>query len=193
MRLEDALLYLILDDAVDEPDAFCAAAIAGGVDVVHASAQSAGGSEGLAALREVCRRDDALFVISDDADIAAEVGADGLHLSSATASVGQARAVIGMDGIVGMSTRSSSDAMLGLEVGADYLLHWAGTGCPSAFSGLPGAAGHPLFAAGLLSIDDAQEVVERGVYRLCIKSKLLAGDDVTGQAAAFSRVLGRSI
>ena len=32
-----------------------------------------------------------------------------------------------------------------------------------------------------------------GVYRLCIESELLAGDDVTESAAAYSRVLVRSI
>ena len=101
--------------------------------------------------------------------------------------------MMGIDAIVGMSTHSSSDAMLGLELGADYLLHWEGTVSPSVFAGLPGAVGRALFVAGLSSIEDAQSVVERGVYRLCIESSLLEGGDVTEQAAAYSRALGRSM
>jgi len=194
MRLEDSLLYLILDSAVGSDAAgFCAASIAGGVDVIHIPADMSGDEGIVASVRDVCRRDDALFVVSDDADVAVDVESDGLHLSSAAQSVGQARAMIGVDGLVGVSTQAVNDAILALEIGADYLLHWAGTGCPAAFSGLPGAAGSVLFAAGLSSLDDARAVVDGGVYRLCIDSKLLDVDDVTGSAAEFSRVLGRSI
>ncbi|MBT3191954.1 MAG: thiamine phosphate synthase [Verrucomicrobia bacterium] len=194
MRLEDALLYMILKaPAAGSPSDFCAAAIAGGVDVIHVSAEVAANAEQLQAVHDVCRRDDALLVVADDAAIGLSVEADGLHLSASTASVGQARATMGMDTIVGMSTRSSSDAILGLEVGADYLLHWEGTLSPSVFSGLPGAAGQALFAAGLSSVDDARSIVERGVYRICIESPLLEGGDPSELAAAYSRVLGRSM
>ncbi len=194
MRLEDSLLYLILDDAVGSSLAeFCAAAIAGGVDVIHLPATMASDSKLLESVREVCRRDDAMFVVSDDATLAMVIEADGVHLSSATDSVGHARAMIGVDGLVGMSTQSSSDAILGIEVGVDYLLHWAGTACPSLFAGLPGATACTLFAAGLSSIDDARAVVDGGVYRLCIDSSLLSDGDVTENAAAFSRILGRSV
>ena len=50
-----------------------------------------------------------------------------------------------------------------------------------------------LFAAGLSSPDDARAVVEGGVYRLCVEASLLADGDVTENAAAFSRLLGRMI
>ncbi len=193
MCLEDALLYLILDDPKTSLPAFCADAIAGGVDVIQVSPAVAGGRDGLMAVRDVCRRDDALLVIADDAVLAADVEADGVILNSATSSFGQARASIGLDGLVGMATRSNSDALLGLEVGADFLLHWAGVECPGTFATIPGAAGHPLFAAGLTSLDDAQSIVDRGVYRICLESKMLDEGDVTEQAAAYSRLLGRCI
>jgi len=194
MRLEDALLYLILDAPLGgAPEAFCAAAIAGGVDIIHVGGELASTRGPLLAIRDVCHRDDALLVVDDDAASAVAVEADGLHLSSSTASVGQARAMLARDAIVGMSTHSGSDAILALEMGVDYLLHWAGRAAPAAFGGLPGASGQTLFAAGLASLDEAQEVVEQGVYRLCIEAKLLIGPDVTEQTAAYSRILGRSI
>ncbi len=193
MRLEDALLYMILDACADAAAGeVCAAAIAGGVDVVHVQGATMD-SALLDSVREVCHRDDALLVISDDASVASETGADGVHLSSAEASIGQARAMMGGEGILGVSTQTSNEAMLGLELGVDYILHWAGTGCPGVFAGLQGAAGSTLFAAGLSSIEDAQTLVDRGVYRLCIESRLIQDGDVTEKAAAYSRVLGRSI
>lgn len=194
MHLEDACLYLILDDATPAPETFCAAAIAGGADVIQLSAPLAAKPDVREAVREVCRRDDALLIVADDAAAAVDGKADGLHLSTASASVGQARAVVGLDGIVGISTHSSSDALLGIEVGVDYLLHWAGTLCPGVFAGLPGATGLPLYAAGVESLEDARTIVERGVYRLCIEAaRLGGGEDVAEQVAAYSRVLGRSI
>ena len=173
--------------------AFCAEAIAGGVDVIHVSSAFAAETDMLQAMRDVCRRDDALFVVEEDAVAAQSVGADGLLLSESAASVGQARAVMGTDALVGMSTHSANDAMVGLEVGADYLVHWEGTLSPGVFAGLPGAAGHALFVAGISSIDDARQIVERGVYRLCIESSLLEGGEVREKASAYSRALGRSM
>ena len=193
MRLEDAFLYMILGDCGDaEPGDFCAAAIAGGVDVIQVSGEGPDPSL-LDSVREVCQRDDALLVVADDAAVATDTGADGVHLGSLSASIGQARAVMGGEGLLGISTETSNDALLGLEMGVDYILHWAGTGCPGVLAGLEGAAGSALFAEGIASLDDAQQLVDRGVYRLCIESKLLQGGDVTEQAAAYSRVLGRSI
>ena len=193
MRIEDAFLYMILDECGGAaPDEVCAAAIAGGVDIIQVPGAGADPAL-LASVCSVCRRDDAMLVISDDAAAATEAGADGVHLSSAEASIGVARAMMGGEGVLGVSTQTSNDALLGLEMGVDYILHWGGIGCPGIFAGLQGAAGSALFAAGLASLDDAQSLVDRGVYRLCIESKLLQDGDIAEKAAAFSRVLGRSI
>jgi len=194
MRLEDSLLYLILDTSCDgDPVEFCSAAIAGGVDVVHIPSEMSDDADVLASVGDVCRRDDAMLIISDNAVLAMELEAGGVHLSSATDSVGQARAMVGVEGLVGMSTQSANDAILGIEVGVDYLLHWSGRGCPAAFSGLPGATACTLFAAGLESLDDARAVVDGGVYRLCVEGRVLSDGDVAENAAAFSRILGRSM
>jgi len=191
MRLEDALLYLILEK---EPSggagAFCEAAIAGGVDVIHLGRGMVGAA---AAVREVCCRNDALFIVSDDPAVAVANKADGTHISDASEPVGQYRAIMGDQGLVGVSTHSRNDALLALEMGVDYLLHWEGAACGAAFATLPGAAGNALFAAGLAGLDDARAVVDSGIYRLCIDAAALEGDDVTARAAAYSRILGRSI
>ena len=191
MRLEDALLYVILEKVpTGGVGAFCEAAIAGGVDVIHLGRALAGEAS---AAGDVCRRDDALLIISDDAAVAVANAADGTHISDASEPVGQYRAAMGEAGLVGVSTRNRNDALLALEMGVDYLLHWEGVACAAAFASLPGAAGNALFAAGLTGLDDARAVVASGVYRLCLDATALDGDDVTGSAAAYSRILGRSI
>jgi len=191
MRLEDALLYVMLEkEPAGGVAGFCEAAIAGGADVIHLGR---GLKAEAAAVREVCRRDDALLVISDDAESARESGADGAHISDASEPVGQYRAALGEGGILGVSTRSRNDAVLALEMGVDYLLHWEGPACATAFASLPGAAGNALFAAGLEGLADARAVVETGIYRLCIDAAVLDAGDVSASTAAYSRILGRSI
>ncbi len=189
MRLEDALLYVVIEvPPLTGVMPFCEAVIAGGADIIHLGNTLAGAAP---AVCELCRRADALLVVSGDAVAARAAGADGLHVADMTAPVGQYRAVLGRNGIVGVSTRTRTDAMLALEMGVDYLLHWAGTGCAAVFGSLPGAAGNALFAAGLQSLDDAQGVIDSGVYRLCIDATLLEDGDSSENAAAFSRLLGR--
>jgi thiamine monophosphate synthase len=191
MRLEDALLYLILD-AVPAVgiETFCEAAIAGGVDAIQLGPALCAEAS---VVRDVCARDDALFIVSDRALGATGNQADGVLIHDASLPIGQYRGMMADGAIVGMATRSRNDALLALEMGVDYVLHWEGILSPATFAALPGAAGNALFAAGLTGIDDARRVVDAGVYRLCIEASVLNGDDVTESAAAFSRLLGRSI
>lgn len=179
-------------DVASEPGLgeLCAQAIAGGVDVIRLDGASAGPASEVS---EVCRREDAIFILAEDPAMAATVHADGIHFGSPDASIGLARAVMGMDAIVGLDVNSPNQARLGLEVGADYLVYGGGTACPGVFASLGGGAGAPLFAGGIAGSDDAASIVGGGVYRLCIGSLLLAGDDVTEGAAAYSRLLGRCI
>ena len=57
-------------------------------------------------IRAVCRRYGVPFLINDAADLAAEVGADGVHVGQQDMSPQQARAVLGPDGIVGVSAHT---------------------------------------------------------------------------------------
>ena len=170
-------------------DDMCVHAIAGGVDIIGLRAPD---HEMALALVRVCRDEDAIFLVSGDVDMAASAGAAGVHFDSVNGPLGLARAVLGLDAIVGISAGNMDDATLALEVGADLVVYDGGTGCPAAFAALRGA-GVPLFAGGIGSLEDAAQIVEGGVYRLCIGSGLVADGDVTGNAAAYSRLLGRCI
>jgi len=168
---------------------FCAQAIAGGVDIVRLDGAT---PETAAETAEVCRREDALFIVGEDASLAASVEADGVHFGSSDASMGLARAVLGIDAIVGLGVSTLDEARLALEVGGDYLVHGGGTACPGVFASL-GGTGSPLFAGGITGIDDAARIVAGGVYRLCIGASLVSEEDVTEDAAAYARLLGRCI
>ena len=204
MRLEDALLYAILEtgpagssDAAER----CSQAIAGGVDVIQIAVEDPEGAapgKGMArddACRVVaaCRRDDALAIVQNASAVAADLGADGVLLDNPTMSIAMARSHVGPEGMIGVSARSLDEARLALAVGADYVVQWGGRTCPGIFSGLRGEARVPLYAAGMGDLAEAQEVVVNGVYRLCVDWSLLNGADVRERAAEFSRILGRCV
>jgi len=196
VRLEDAFLCLVLDVAAVPADGvpdLCAAAIAGGADMLRLRGAAAAGREAVARAVTVCRRDDALLVIGGDAALAREVGADGLHLDAADAAIAEARSLLGEGGMVGLSSRTRDEARLAVAVGADYLVHEAGVRCRSDFADLGARAGIPLFAGGIAGVEEAGRMVEAGLLRLCLDAgRLDPAGDLTRQVAAYSRLLGRS-
>ncbi len=196
MRLEDAALYLELDVPLTNPDAaaaLAAAAIAGGADILETPGGDTIGRAVLEAIVAVCRRDDALVVVRDDCAFAAAGGADGVLLSRPDASPGQARAVLGMDALLGMRSHTVDEARLALEVGIDFLVHVGGGASPGVFAALPGAAGNILYAGGIEGPDVGAAVVSGGVYRLCVKASGVPDGALTPYVAAYSRLLGRCL
>ena len=61
-----------------------------------------------------------LFVVNDDVALAAACGADGVHLGQADGAVGEARAVLGADVLVGRTTRGGEALARAAAEGADY-------------------------------------------------------------------------
>ncbi|NQV45377.1 MAG: thiamine phosphate synthase [Rhodospirillales bacterium] len=62
------------------------------------------------------------FLVNDRPDLAVRVGADGVHIGQDDASYEEARALLGDDGIIGISCHGSRHlAMVGAEKGADYV------------------------------------------------------------------------
>lgn len=191
MTLADAFLYAVVGDEVPDGEVavFCADAIAGGVDVLQVGRRS---PERLRQLVGICRRDDALLIIESDAGMAAAVKADGVLLDGMLDSIGLARTRM-PSGVVGVAVRGIDQAALAIEVGADFVLHGGGVAAGADFLALKGQATMPMFAAGIEGLAEARTLVEGGVYRLGLSSRALVGEHVRENAAAFSRLLGRSL
>lgn len=65
---------------------------------------------------------DVAFLINDDAELAAELGADGVHVGQEDMNCTQARAMVGKHAIVGVTCHNSRHlAMEAAEDGADYV------------------------------------------------------------------------
>ena len=62
-----------------------------------------------------------MFIINDRCDVALAVGADGVHLGQEDLPVAEARALMGPQRIIGISTHTLAQALEAEAQGADYL------------------------------------------------------------------------
>ncbi|MFN0044454.1 MAG: thiamine phosphate synthase [Alphaproteobacteria bacterium] len=73
-------------------------------------------------LMPICHAHNVAFVINDRPDLAAELGADGVHIGQSDSSLADARRAVGADAIVGVTCHASRHlAMEASDGGADYV------------------------------------------------------------------------
>lgn len=200
MKLEDVFLYLILKWRDAAADAVCAAvrgAVQGGTDMIQVDCRTEGGEcrgvDDIRRLVEVCREEDALIVVCESAELAAAADADGVHVPQPELPLALARAVVGPEKLVGVSSYTPNQAALALELEPDYLLHHAGDASLAVFAGLHGVTAAPLFVAGLDGADTARRILEAGPARLCVERPVLNEEDMREEMAGYARLLGRCL
>ncbi|OGR30334.1 MAG: phosphomethylpyrimidine kinase [Desulfuromonadales bacterium GWD2_54_10] len=162
-------------------------ALRGGVSVLQYRAKGknrelclAEGNE----LKKLCRSFGAVFIINDDAQLALELDADGVHLGQDDGSVGTARELLGAGKIVGRSTHSLEEALQAEQEGADYIGFGAMYPTDSkAVSHIPGTAGLaairyriklPVVAIGGITTSNACRVIDAGADALAVISSVLS-------------------
>lgn len=178
-RLASARLYFVVE--ADAPDALLDAALAGGADLLELRDKRCGDDELLRAaarFRAACDRHDALFVLNDRPELAADCGADGVHVGQGDVSVAEARRLLGDEAVIGLSTHSADQFDAGLGSGADYLSAGPVWETPTK-AGRPAtglelirhaafAATKPFFAIGGIDEKNVREVVKAGATRIVV-------------------------
>jgi thiamine-phosphate pyrophosphorylase len=136
-----------------------------------------------------------LAIINDRADIAAIVGADGVHLGQEDLSVQDARAIVGTRMLVGVSTHDIEQARAAVRDGANYL--GAGPTFPSQtkrfddFAGLTyltqvaAEIGLPTFAIGGITAANLPDVLATGIRRVAVGAAITSA----GESASAAREL----
>ncbi len=157
-------------------------------------------ARGLGALT---REHGALLVVNDDARLAREVDADGVHLGRDDGTVADARALLGSQKIIGVSCYNQpSLARTGLANGADYVAF--GAFFPSAVK--PGAAvadvgmlraaraeiRAPIVAIGGITAQNGGALVEAGADALAVISALFDAPDIRAAAQEFAELFIRN-
>ena len=120
-------LYALTPDSTDTEDLLrrVRLALSGGVQVLQYRNKIANPALRLAqaqALRELTREFGATFIVNDDAQLAAAVDADGVHLGAADGEIKAARALLGNNKLIGVSCYNQlSLAQSAVLAGADYI------------------------------------------------------------------------
>jgi thiamine-phosphate pyrophosphorylase len=199
-RLAAARLYLIADGAA--VDRVLAAALAGGVDVFQLR-DKALDDDGLlraaARARELCAAAGALFFFNDRPDLAAAAGADGVHVGQDDAPVAEARAAVGGDRLVGLSTHTPQqvDAAAGVDLIGVGPVHATPTKAGRPAVGLDlvrHAAAHarvPWFAIGGLHAGNLAPVLAAGATRISVVRAIAEAADPEAAARTLGAMVDR--
>lgn len=149
-------------------------------------------------LAELCKANEATFIVNDDSRLAAESGADGVHLGRDDTSLREARRLLGDEAVIGISCYNRLDlAEQAAAQGADYIAF--GRFFPSmtkpdavpADSVLIAQSKQrwrtlPVAAIGGISIDNAPALIEAGVDMLAVVQGVFATTDVRQAAAGYT-------
>lgn len=176
------------------------AAIAGGARVVQFRDKELRGDELMrqaAAVRDVCRMHGTTFVVNDDAEVAMELRADGLHLGQDDLA-GLAAWRPRWDAFLGISATSLREAAAAVGHGADYLGvgpvfptgSKADAAQPMGLEGLReicSAVDVPVAAIGGIGREDIAEVVTAGADAICVISAVSLAEDPLVAALSLTR------
>ncbi len=149
-------------------------------------------------LVELCREADAIFIVNDRADIARLSSATGLHVGQDDLSPADARLVVGVDAVVGISTHNTEQVVRAIDEPVDYVavgpvFATSSKERPDPVVGLDGVrAAHaivapralPVVAIGGITIERARLVIDAGASSVAVISDLIAGDP-EARARAF--------
>ncbi len=201
-RLHAARLYLVTPAIIP---ARLEAALDGGVDIVQLRVKDPADDAALlreaAVVQAVCARRNVLFVLNDRPDLVGAANADGVHLGQDDMDVAQARALVGPDVLIGLSTHAPPqiDAAPRAAGGVDYI----GVGPVHATPTKPGClavglelvayaaacATLPWFAIGGVGALTVAAVRDAGADRVAVVRAITEAEDPAAAARALRAAL----
>ena len=208
-RKEDLLLYAVTDRGWLTGETLYAQvekALKGGVTFVQLREKALDEQAFLEEAKEIqklCAQYHVPFVINDNVEIAAQIGADGVHVGQsdmeAGVHVGQSdmeagdvREKLGPDRIIGVSAQTVEQAVRAQERGADYL--GVGAVFPTGSKADAVEVSHetvraiteavdiPVIAIGGITKDNVSELSGTGICGIAVISAIFAQTDIEGAA-----------
>lgn len=197
-------LYAITPDTSDTPGLLrrVRLALRGGARVLqyrNKIADAALRLEQATALCELTREFGASLIVNDDAALALQIDADGVHLGGEDGSIAEARALLGGERIIGVSCYNRlALAQEAARQGADYVAFgsfFASTVKPHAVVATLDLLRQvrrelrlPIVAIGGITAQNGMQLIEAGADALAVISAVFATEDVEGAARGFSRL-----
>lgn len=194
-------LYLITPDTTDTPAlmARLVPALAGRPALLQYRSKCLQGARRTAqaeAVLDAARAAEVPVLINDDPELAAALGADGVHVGRDDAGIAQARARLGAAAMLGASCYDRLDlAIDAVRAGADHVAFGAVFASPTkpaaarAPLSLFGEARRrlpvPLVAIGGITLDNARDVVAAGADLLAVISDVFDAPDPLARVIAY--------
>lgn len=152
-------------------------------------------------LKPLCRN--VPFIINDSLAVALAVHSDGVHLGQKDGSVHEARQVLGIHAIIGVSVTTLTQAMDAEAHGADYLgigpifgtttKDDADAPCGTKLIvSIKKKCRIPLVAIGGINLDNAQQVIEAGADAICAISATVTQGHVQAAIGQFQNFFQRN-
>jgi len=148
------------------------------------------------ALLALCRRYNVPLLINDDLQLAAEIGADGVHLGKDDPPLDQARQLLGPGRIIGVSCYNRLDlARQAAAGGADYLAFGrffpssskplAVQACPELLTQARAEFDLPLVAIGGITPQNGAALVTAGANMLAVIHGIFGQPDIAAAVAEY--------
>ncbi|MBI3087606.1 MAG: thiamine phosphate synthase [Candidatus Omnitrophica bacterium] len=198
-------LYVIVDQAAAggrDPAWIAAQAIRGGADVVQLRDKAGSTRDVVAraqAVLQVARDARVPLIINDRVDVAAAVGADGVHLGQDDLPVSAARRILGPDRLIGKSTHSLEQALDADREAVDYLAVGPLYPTPTKPDYPPvgvalihqvkGRVRRPLVVIGGVEQATLADVLRAGASCVAVVRAVCAADDPEAAARELKRAL----
>jgi thiamine-phosphate pyrophosphorylase len=147
-------------------------------------------------LLALCEEYSAIFIINDDIELAANIGAHGVHLGKHDVDIKTARTRLGIDSIIGISCYNDQNrAEKAKREGADYIAFGSFFPSPTKPEAMPAKIPllqywknqtTPICAIGGITLKRAPALIEAGADMLAIISDLWSSQNIQKHAEAYN-------
>ena len=178
------------------------AAVAGGCRWVQLRMKDAPADDIIAVARQakpICADNDCIFVVDDHVEIAKELQLDGVHLGRNDMAPEEAREILGMEAIIGVTANTFDDVERVRHLDIDYIGvgPFRFTTTKKQLSPVLGIEGYaeivrrmkessirlPIVAIGGITYDDIDEIMETGVNGIAMSGAIVGADDIAAETA----------
>lgn len=154
-------------------------------------------------IQELCKRYKVPFVINDNVEIARKINADGVHVGQSDMEVGDVRALLGENKILGVSAQTVEQAILAEQRGADYLgvgaVFHTGSKADAddvsyeTLKAICEAVSIPVVAIGGIGKHNVLELSGSGICGVAVISAIFAAEDITSATAELKTLTEKAV
>jgi thiamine-phosphate pyrophosphorylase len=204
-RLALPPLYVILDAALlpSDPIELTKKLLDAGARLFQYRNKTSSSRELLHASQALCmaaRQHGGTFLVDDRADISRLSGASGVHLGQHDLSVAAARAVVGTDCLIGLSTHNLRQFAAAVESSADYIavgpiFSTSGKQNPDPVVGVDFIrtvrilTTKPIVAIGGITLDRTREVIDAGADSVAVISDILKAKNPADRVRQYLQLI----